>query len=98
MNNQNAVATIQAPHAMDYIVELIQSAQQNAMRKVNEELIRLYYSVGQYLHEEGQKYSYGDKFIDDIALLIAQNHPEIKGFNKRGLYRMKQFYQLYQDD
>ena len=26
------------------------------------------------------------------------NYPELKGFNCRGLYRMKQFYELYSDD
>jgi len=26
------------------------------------------------------------------------NYPELKGFNRQGLYRMKQFYELYKDD
>ena len=29
---------------------------------------------------------------------ISKNNPTIKGFNRRGLYRMKQFYELYKDD
>ena len=29
---------------------------------------------------------------------ISENYPELKGFNRRGLYRMKQFYELYQGE
>ena len=29
---------------------------------------------------------------------FSTNYPEQKGFNRRGLYRMKQFYELYKDD
>jgi hypothetical protein len=28
----------------------------------------------------------------------SKNCPEIKGFNRRGLYRMKQFYETYKDN
>ena len=32
-----------------------------------------------------------------VAYIAKENH-DIKGFNRRGLYRMKQFYELYKDD
>ena len=33
-----------------------------------------------------------------MADFFSTNYPELKGFNRRGLYRMKQFYELYKDD
>ena len=33
-----------------------------------------------------------------MAKFISKNCPEIKGFNRRGLYRMKQFYETYKDN
>ncbi|MDR2542273.1 MAG: DUF1016 N-terminal domain-containing protein, partial [Treponema sp.] len=33
--------------------------------------------------------------MDSLADNIQQNYPEIKGFNRRGLYRMRQFYETY---
>ena len=42
--------------------------------------------------------SFGDKVIDEIAAYISDVAPAIKGFNRRGLYRMKQFYETYKDD
>ena len=79
-------------------IELIDSSRKNALKKVNEELIRLYWNVGKYLHMESQKAVFGDKYIDAIAKEIQQTFPGIKGFNRRGLYRMKQFYELYKDN
>ena len=45
-----------------------------------------------------QHSSFGDKVVDEVAAYIAKENPDIKGFNRRGLYSMKQFYELYKDD
>lgn len=80
------------------IITLIEQAHQNALKSVNAELIKLYWNVGEYLSNESEKSSWGDSFIDETAKYIKENCPEIKGFNRRGLYRMKQFYETYKDD
>jgi len=33
--------------------------------------------------------------VDELANFILKEYPEIKGFNRRGLYRMKKFYEIY---
>ena len=68
------------------------------MKAVNAELINMYWEVGKYLSSIVKDYSFGDKIIDEVAAYIAENNPTIKGFNRRGLYRMKQFYETYKDD
>lgn len=80
------------------LIEIIESSRKNALRKVNEELIRMYWLVGEYLSVESKNVSFGDKYIDAIAKEIQDVFPGIKGFNRRGLYRMKQFYELYKDN
>jgi predicted nuclease of restriction endonuclease-like (RecB) superfamily len=77
------------------IIHIIETARQTAFAKVNEELIRLYWRIGEYLSAEMERASYGDGYIQGIADFIAAEYPDIKGFNKRGLYRMKQFYETY---
>ena len=42
--------------------------------------------------------SYGDSYIDEISREIQETFPGIKGFNRRGLYRMKKFYETYTDN
>jgi predicted nuclease of restriction endonuclease-like (RecB) superfamily len=39
----------------------------------------------------------GSSYVDELASFISNNCPEVKGFNRRGLYRMKQFYETYKD-
>jgi predicted nuclease of restriction endonuclease-like (RecB) superfamily len=68
------------------------------LRKINEELIFLYWNIGKSLSEEIKKYSWGDKYIDKVADFLKQNHSDLRGFNRRGLYRMLQFYEIYKDD
>lgn len=41
------------------------------------------------------RFSDGDSFIDELSRYIQDTFPGIKGFNRRGLYRMKQFYEAY---
>ena len=36
--------------------------------------------------------------MQKLADFFAENFPDLKGFNRRGLYRMKQFYELYKDN
>jgi len=41
---------------------------------------------------------WGTAVVDNLAKFIKEKHPEIKGFTRRGLYRMKQFYETYKDN
>ena len=58
----------------------------------------MYWNVGEYLSRLCAGSGFGDKVIDEVAAYIAKSNPGIKGFNRRGLYRMKQFYETYKDD
>jgi len=80
------------------LLSIIDNARSRALKAVNAELIKMYWDVGQYLSALCAKASFGDKVIDEIAAYIAEMNPQIKGFNRRGLYRMKQFYETYKDD
>ena len=81
--------------SFDQVASIIENARENAYRKVNEELILMYQNVGRFLSEQSKKASYGDSYIDSLASYIQNQFPGIKGFNRRGLYRMKQFFELY---
>lgn len=77
------------------VVNIIKSAKERAYSKVNEELILMYRDIGEYISEQSENSEYGDAFVQKLADFFAANYPELKGFNRRGLYRMKQFYELY---
>ena len=80
------------------LIHIIEESRQSALKKVNEELIKMYWKVGEFLSKETEQASYGDAYIDEISKEIQETFPEIKGFNRRGLYRMKKFYETYKDN
>ena len=80
------------------LIKIIEESRNNALKRVNEELIRMYWNVGEYLSQESKKATFGDAYIDSVAQEIQTAFPGIKGFNRRGLYRMKQFYETYAGD
>ena len=80
------------------LIQIIDESRQNALKKVNEELINMYWKVGEFLSKEAEQATFGDAYIDGIASEIQEAFPGIKGFNRRGLYRMKQFYETYKDN
>jgi predicted nuclease of restriction endonuclease-like (RecB) superfamily len=77
------------------IIELIKQSRVAAIKAVNTELINLYWNVGAYINKQIAAANWGDKTVDELAAFIQKNHPELKGFNRRGLYRMVQFYETY---
>lgn len=77
------------------VVKIIEASRESAFRKVNEELIQMYWRIGEYLSSAVKDSSYGDGYIQNLADYFAENHPELKGFTRRGFYRMKQFYETY---
>lgn len=82
----------------EQVIDIIESAKERAYRKVNEELILMYRDIGEYISVKSQSAEYGQAFIDKLAEFFATNYPDLKGFTRRGLYRMKQFYELYKDN
>lgn len=80
------------------IIEFIENRKNNAYKKVNEEMILLYLDVGKYLYELQQDSKFGDKITSKAADFMKNNYPNIKGFTKRNIERMIQFYKTYKDD
>lgn len=83
--------------SFDEIVKMVETRRNNAFRKVNEELVSLYWDFGKYISEKVNDGNWGEKIIDKLVDFMKCEYPTIKGFNKRGIYRMKQFYEMYKD-
>lgn len=80
------------------ILEVISKHRQNAYRKINEELVTMYWEIGEYLLGKVVSEKWGAKVIETIAEGIKKLYPTLKGFDKRGLFRMMQFYETYKDN
>ena len=76
------------------IEKMIENRRKEAYRKINEEMISLYWDIGKYLSEKIQENKWGAKVIENLALFIKERYPTLKGFNKRGLYKWFNFIKL----
>jgi predicted nuclease of restriction endonuclease-like (RecB) superfamily len=79
------------------VLILIKTAQQKVIATANQELIKLYWSIGKYISDRLAASEWGQKTIEQLAAFIQTQEPAIKGFEKRNLERMRQFYETYPD-
>lgn len=80
------------------VLALIQSSRRQAMQAVNTQLIELYWQVGAYISRKLEKAEWGDSVVGQLAEHLAQTQPGLRGFTRRNLFRMRQFYEAYQGD
>lgn len=91
MKKENQLDTFE----FEQIARMIVDARNRAFYKVNEELVLLYFNVGKIIADRVSKGNWGDKTVDELTKYIESKLPKMKGFNRRGLFRMKQFYETY---
>jgi predicted nuclease of restriction endonuclease-like (RecB) superfamily len=77
------------------ILALIKNAQNYVIATTNQELIKLYWTIGRYISDRVSTAEWGKKTIEQLAEFIQTQEPGIKGFEKRNLERMRQFYETY---
>jgi predicted nuclease of restriction endonuclease-like (RecB) superfamily len=80
------------------IVQLIATAKQRAIQAVNTSLIDLYWQVGEIISRKIASAEWGDGVVNQLADHIAQTQPGLRGFTRRNLFRMRQFYETYKGD
>lgn len=79
----------------DHVMELILNAQNKVYTAINQELVLLNWEIGKFVSAKVSSGDWGDGVVVQLAEHIQFQYPNLKGFTKRGLYRMKQFYETY---
>lgn len=57
------------------VIQIIENARNNTYRKVNEELILMYWNVGQYLSNKMKNNTYGDPYVENLSKSIQNSFP-----------------------
>lgn len=79
----------------DDVLALIDAARRRAYLAVNTELIALYWKLGEYISKKIAAAEWGDGVVDELAAAIAREYPGMRGYTRRNLFRMRQFYEAY---
>lgn len=80
------------------ITHLIATSKSNAYRAVNKELVNLYWQIGEYVSNKVSQDEWGKSVVSELAKFIKQTEPNISGFSPQNLWRMKQFFETYQEN
>src|SRR5438045_3317830 len=72
------------------VIQMIEVARRKAYHAVNTELIDLYWRVGEYISKKMDAAEWGEAIVNELAACIKKRHPEIRGFARANLFRMRQ--------
>jgi predicted nuclease of restriction endonuclease-like (RecB) superfamily len=76
----------------------IRSAQYEALKVVNQQLIVLYWDIGKLIASRQQGATWGKAVVEQLAKDLQAEFPGITGFSSRNIWRMRDFYLSYQQN
>lgn len=78
------------------ITKRIRSAQYEALKAVNKEMITLYWEIGRRITEQQKALGWGKSVVENLSQDIQKEFPGIKGFGVSNMWDMARFYAEYQ--
>ncbi len=82
-------------HWIKSLKSTIRSAKTKVALSVNKQLIELYWHIGKEIAVKINSAKWGSGVINDIATDLKHEFPDMKGFSRRNLYAIKQWYTFY---
>lgn len=73
----------------------IRHAQYQALKKVNKELLSLYWDIGRSIKEKQETEGWGKYIVEKLSTDLQKEFPGIRGFSQANLWRMRSFYMTY---
>ena len=78
-----------------HIKQRVAQAQRRAIYSANEEMLRMYWDIGEMLISNQIADGWGKKTLERLSVDMKNEFPEIKGFSVRNMHCMMQFYEEY---
>jgi predicted nuclease of restriction endonuclease-like (RecB) superfamily len=98
VSSRTTAPTAPTPADFDEVLRLIDAARARALAAVNHELVGLYWQIGEYISRKIDSAAWGEGVVQQLADHIARTHPDLGGFTRSNLLRMRQFYETYRGD
>jgi predicted nuclease of restriction endonuclease-like (RecB) superfamily len=83
---------------LEEVKERVKSAQYEALRAVNKELVGLYWEIGRLIVEKQKKDSWGKSVVEKLASDLRREFPGLSGFSAPNVWFMRQFYLAYHEN
>ncbi len=83
------------PSLLAEIKEPIRTAQYEALKAVNKELVGLYWDIGRMIVERRDAEGWGKSVVERLSEDLRREFPGVGGFSAANLWRMKAFFEAY---
>lgn len=94
----NLTISIEYTLFRDEITTRIRSAQYEALKAVNKEMIALYWEIGKRITEQQTALGWGKSVVETLSNDIQKEFPGIKGFGMSNMWDMARFYTEYKSN
>lgn len=94
----NSIISPEYLNFKDEITARIRSAQYEALKAVNREMIALYWEIGKRITEQQTASGWGKSVVENLSRDIQKEFPGIQGFGVRNMWDMARFYAEYQSN
>jgi len=81
----------------EQIRQLIKVGQAKALQAAYLQQLTVYWQLGAYIHHRLEGSDWGERVVEELAIWLKETDPSLKGFDRRTLYRMKEFYLTWKD-
>ncbi len=98
-NDKNALVSLglnkEYKTFLNDLKDKIRSARFRTALSINQDVLQLYWHIGNQVIEKQEKSSWGSKFLESLSKDLQISFPETHGFSVRNLKYMRQFAQIY---
>ena len=92
------MSNIQTTEYKEFIQKIkikVQQAQIKASIKVNVELLKFYWKLGEEIVEKQKNTDWGNAFLKNLSQDLMNKFPNVKGFSHRNIKYIRQWYLFY---
>jgi len=83
---------------LNSLKQKIKTAQLKAAISVNTQLLELYWDLGKDIALKQKEANWGDSILEELSLDLKLAFPDMKGFSRRNLYAIRQWYSFYAEE
>ena len=95
MNSESFMSDKNYVRWLSDLKKRIRIAQLKAAVRVNEEMLKLYWGLGEDICEKQKQHHWGTAFIKRLSMDLRTEFPNTEGFSWSNLYKIRQWYLYY---
>lgn len=93
--NIQASTPAEMEHDFQQVHDIVVFHRAEVARKVNAEMLQMAWEIGQYISTRIKSAGWGAKVVDELSEYLQLKEPDTRGFGRRNLYNMVEFYDKY---